>query len=72
MVNTHRIEDMHKDDVDLTSIINENHVQVLSCYIIIYNQCIRKRGTEKVHVPCIEGKQDMGPLCLTTRLVTTM
>jgi hypothetical protein len=68
VIYAHAIEGKKKDDVNLTPIIDEHLVQVPSCHIAIYDHWVRVWSTTEVHVPCIEGYRDMGPLYLDHRV----
>jgi hypothetical protein len=64
MIYAHAIEGVNEYDVDLTTIVNEDLVQVPSGDIAVYHQRICVGRATKINVPCVEGKRDMGPLFL--------
>jgi hypothetical protein len=64
MVNAHAIKGVQEYDTSLATVIDDDFVQVPSYDSIIYNHYVYMGRAVHVDISCIEGKREVGPLCL--------
>jgi hypothetical protein len=67
VIHAHAVEGVHEYDVSLTSVVDEDLVQVPPSDIAVYHQRVCVGCAAKIDVPCVKGKRDMIPLCLYHR-----
>jgi hypothetical protein len=64
VADAHAIEGVQEDDVSLTTLVDQDFVEVLACYAAVDHHGVDMMGAAQINVSSVEGEWHMRPPCL--------